>query len=350
MNFLKNAWYVAANSNDLKTDNLVNLTITGEPVLLYRCSDHSVVALADRCCHRLAPLSVGHKEGNNVRCAYHGILFNDEGKAIEIPGQPEIPEKACVRKYPAIEFGGWIWVWMGDPEQAEQSKLPPILGLDSNDWIMGSGQFDYDCNYELINNNLTDLGHLTWVHSASFGADNQWLNILPKVSSLPRGVRITRWLPGISPIPPLGKAAEQKKVDHWAELEYHVPGIFHFYNAEYPVGTAEKYQGGAPDKNDPDLLYDTYTQQAVTPMTERTTRYFYSWGPNARLGNEEDMKIMLEIGASAFAEDKNIIEAQQKNIDLDPSFSVMPTVHDKGVIMFQRLMLKLIREETNATP
>lgn len=95
------------------------------------------------------------------------------------------------------------------------------------------------------------------------------------------------------------------------------------------------------------MLFEHYTQQAVTPMTERTTRYFFTWGPSRRHGDEQTAAIMRQVLATAFIEDKVIIEAQQKVIDLDPSRLPMPTVHDRGVTLFQRLMQKLMREQTN---
>jgi len=43
----------------------------------------------------------------------------------------------------------------------------------------------------------------------------------------------------------------------------------------------------------------------------------------------------------AFAEDKAMIEAQQKVIDTTPAQDVMPTAHDRGVTLFNRLVEKL---------
>ena len=53
--------------------------------MLYRRFDRSVVAMQDACPHRLVPLSIGIKEGDNIRCRYHGLLLNSEGQAIEMP-------------------------------------------------------------------------------------------------------------------------------------------------------------------------------------------------------------------------------------------------------------------------
>lgn len=343
--FLKSAWYVAGTAAELDEKQMIALTLLGEPVVLYRKANGTPIALEDRCIHRFAPLSLGRIEGDNLRCMYHGILFSEAGTALEIPGQEMIPRRACVASHPVRERGGWLWVWMGEAAEADETLLPPVYGLDNPGWFLPQDRLDYACNYQLINDNLTDLGHLTWVHSASFGTDETWSTTMPQVSPLPRGVRINRWLRSIPPIPGLGKAAEYERVDHWAQLDYLVPGIFHFYNGMYPAGTADRYQGDEPDRDDPALLYEHYTQQAVTPMTERTTRYFFSWGPSARTGSAEDAAIMRDVLAQAFQEDKLIIEAQQRVIDLDPERRPMPTVHDKAVTLFQKLMQRLMREE-----
>ena len=55
---IRHAWYVAALPSEIGRTPLAR-TILGEPVVLYRKRDGAVVALRDRCCHRLLPLSVG---------------------------------------------------------------------------------------------------------------------------------------------------------------------------------------------------------------------------------------------------------------------------------------------------
>lgn len=50
--------------------------------MLYRKLDADIVAMEDRCCHRQAPLSPGKKEGNDIRCGYHGIKF---GPMVVVP-------------------------------------------------------------------------------------------------------------------------------------------------------------------------------------------------------------------------------------------------------------------------
>ena len=92
-------------------------------------------------------------------------------------------------------------------------------------------------------------------------------------------------------------------------------------------------------------LFEHYTRQAVTPIDERRSYYTFSWGPSTRCGSKADADLMESMLMTAFTEDKVMIEAQQKIIDRDPTRTVMPIAADKGVILFNRLMERLMRAE-----
>ena len=108
--FLHNCWYVAGWSHDFSSERPVARTMLGEPIVLYRKADGGIAALADRCCHRLAPLSKGRIEGDDLRCMYHGLKFAPSGSCVEIPGQSVVPSHARVRAYPVVEQDCWVWV------------------------------------------------------------------------------------------------------------------------------------------------------------------------------------------------------------------------------------------------
>ncbi|MFZ3339217.1 MAG: Rieske 2Fe-2S domain-containing protein, partial [Xanthobacteraceae bacterium] len=71
--FLRNAWYVAAWSDELDDGKLVARMFMNEPVVLFRKSNGDVAAIEDRCAHRFAPLSMGKiVGGDRIQCPYHG--------------------------------------------------------------------------------------------------------------------------------------------------------------------------------------------------------------------------------------------------------------------------------------
>ena len=85
--YLRNAWYVAAWSDDLADGQLLNRTILKEPVVLFRKSDGNVAALQDRCPHRFAPLHMGKiVDGDRV---HHQTLWRPPTVAPELSrGRP----------------------------------------------------------------------------------------------------------------------------------------------------------------------------------------------------------------------------------------------------------------------
>ena len=344
MTHVRNAWHVAGWSMDLADETPFAITIAGDPLVIWRSAAGTLHALEDRCVHRFAPLSLGRCEGDGLRCMYHGLRFAADGRVVEIPGQHDIPASARVRSYPAIERHSWLWVWLGDPVLADAALIPPAVGFDDPDYILGRGQLDYAAEARLIHDNLCDFTHLSYVHATSFGTDDQWALTRPKVTQLPRGVRFERWVPAQG-----GMRGNADPVDVWSSYEYHVPGVLLMPSASYPAGTAARLNGAPPP---PDLAKTgvTFTSQAVTALTTRTSRYFFSWGPHRNHGDEALRDMLMGIAGQAFAEDKAMIEAQQRVIDRDPQRAPMPTTGDKGVLLYNRLVARLAREEARAAP
>ena len=347
--WVKNCWYVAAWSYELEPGELVSRTIINEPLAIYRASDGTLVVMEDRCCHRFAPLSKGRLEGDDLRCMYHGLKFDRTGRCIEIPGQDTIPRTARVRAYPAVERHSWIWVWMGDPAQADERLIPQAVGLDDPDWTLGSGQMDYDANYLLINDNLTDFTHLTYVHANSFGASPEFAYTRPNIEPLERGIRVWRWVfESASEDSALAEktGAAEVKGDGWQSYDFLAPGILLMHSATYPSGTAEKLGFRPAPMDSPGAMRETFTSQAVTPTSDKTSRYFFSWGPRAGEGAAEMAASLMQVAAIAFAEDKTMIEAQQKIIDLDPDRRETLTSADVGPSRMRSVIRRLAEQDS----
>ena len=346
--WVRDCWYVAAWDYELKPGELISRTITGEPVVIYRAGSGGLVALEDRCCHRFAPLSRGRLEGDDLRCMYHGLKFEPSGRCIEIPGQDMIPRTACVRAYPAVEKHSWIWVWMGDPARADEDLIPPAVGLQDPAWTLRSGQMDYEASYLLINDNLTDFTHLSYVHAESFGATEEFARTRPHVERLDRGVRIWRWVEQGTRSDSALAAHRRAEGDHWQTYDFLAPGVLLMHSAICPKGTAARFGYARPDLSQVEVMAENFTSQAVTAVTEKTSRYFFSWGPRAGEGSEDLAQSMLELAYRAFGEDKAIIEAQQRVIDLDPGRKEVLTSADVGPTQMRSVIQQLIKAETSA--
>jgi vanillate O-demethylase monooxygenase subunit len=343
--FIRNCWYVAGWNSELPAGDTMTRTIINEPILLFRTGNGTVAALEDRCCHRQAPLSLGRREGDDIRCMYHGLKFDSTGRCIEIPGQQTIPPQARVRRYPVIEKHSWLWVWMGDEAAADASLIPPAVGLDDPAWSLRFGSIDYQANHMLIHDNLCDFSHIAYVHENSFaGGDDRIARTRPKVSTLPRGIRVERWSLD-APARNYGNVAAGQ--DRWLRYDYLVPGVLLMRSENHPAGTAAACDFGEPTS---EPIHANFTSQAVTAMTEDTSRYFFSWGPRASeaMANPELPDAMMTLANRAFEEDRRMIEAQHRNLKLRPAPEPLMIGHDRGPSLMRAVMERLMREERDA--
>ena len=124
---LRNAWYIAAWADEVGRGQLLARRICNEPIVLFREGTGRAGALADRCCHRAAPLSMGSVVEEGIQCGYHGLVIDASGCCVRIPGQKQIPSDARVRSYPVVEKDQLVWVWMGDPAKADLPGSPTTL-------------------------------------------------------------------------------------------------------------------------------------------------------------------------------------------------------------------------------
>ncbi|MBV8135134.1 MAG: hypothetical protein JO121_05755, partial [Deltaproteobacteria bacterium] len=90
-------------------------------------------------------------------------------------------------------------------------------------------------------------------------------------------------------------------------------------------------------------LHSQFTCQAVTPLTHDRTCYFFAYGPWEKEAELKDF--FYDLGKRAFEEDRMMIEAQQRNIDLHPEAKMVKLSMDAGLAQFNRIMDELMRAE-----
>ncbi len=337
--FVRNCWYVASWSSEIGADSFCSRTILNVPIVLWRKMDGSVVAFEDRCCHRGAPLSKGRREGDCVRCMYHGLKFDERGTCVEVPGQERIPPNLSVRTFPVIEQHKWVWVWMGDVDKADPKLIPDTHWLDDPAWASLEGYTHYDTNYLLIADNLLDLAHLPYVHPSTLGGSEDYAMNLPKVESTERGVRVTRWAMDTQAPEFVQKVKKYAgKVDRWNIYDFVLPGVFIMDSGMCPAGT------GARDGKRVDAA-EFHGCQALTPETENSTHYFYAHPHNFAIDQPEVTASIHQSVVTAFLEDKEMITAQARSLALDPNFQMKPIRADEALGKFRWLVAKLTKEE-----
>ncbi|CAB3809455.1 aromatic ring-hydroxylating dioxygenase subunit alpha [Paraburkholderia caffeinilytica] len=341
--FVRNCWYVAGWDNDVGDEGFLSRTIINVPLVFWRDAAGKVIALEDRCCHRGAKLSMGRKEngGDCVRCMYHGLVFDRTGQCISAPAQDRLPPQAKVRSFPIVESHRWIWIWMGNPDRADESLIPDTRWLDHPEWRSQDGYLHYDVNYLLIADNLLDFSHLPFLHPTTVGGSTDYASVLPKVERGERGVRLTKWVKGTQPPAYSAKYAnypEGALVDRWMYYDFLAPGVLLMDSGMMPAGT-----GGNVEHRESALAFRGC--QALTPETETSTHYFFAHPHNFLIDRPEVTKEIHAGIVHAFEEDRQMITSQQQNIELDPSFKMVPLGIDAALSQFRWVVDKLIREE-----
>jgi phenylpropionate dioxygenase-like ring-hydroxylating dioxygenase large terminal subunit len=337
--FIRNLWYVAAWSHDVAAGKPLGVTVIGEPVVLYRRRDGSVVALEDRCPHRFAPLSLGRVEGDDLRCMYHGLRFGPDGACVEVPGSPRVPPRLCARTIPVVESSSWVWVWPGDPAKADPARVPRAFGLDDPAWEYRSGAIDYEADYELLNDNLCDLSHLDFVHETTLGraSGSKWSDDHPRISAEEDGLRIERWFRSHALFSRL------ERVDTWSSYRYVLPGLFLLTSQAFPEGTAEASGFGPPDAKP---IFHRIDQQSVTPIGVGRTRYLWAFGLPRATTTPSFVDGVYRVTSTSFQEDKRIIEAQQEVWKRTPPERRMAAIpQDQAPAMFRRMVAQRLAEE-----
>jgi phenylpropionate dioxygenase-like ring-hydroxylating dioxygenase large terminal subunit len=98
-------WLPVADDADVGTRPLA-VEAAGIPLVVVRpLPGGPLVAFADRCPHRLVPLSAATVTDGRLRCAYHGWEFDGSGACVELPSQPgHAPPRADLPAGPRVRI------------------------------------------------------------------------------------------------------------------------------------------------------------------------------------------------------------------------------------------------------
>jgi len=324
--WMRNCWQAAAYAKEIGSALFVR-RLLDEPILFFRATDGTVNAIADKCAHRGLPLSLGRLHGDIVECGYHGMCFDGSGTCISVPGQDRPPARAVVKRYPTVEKYGFIWIWMGDPAKSAATPVPDFHWFDDPEWVVASGYHHIEADYRLLNDNLLDLSHESFVHLESIG--NKAVADSPVTAEIvDNTVRVSRYMTECDPPPFYVQATGfTQKIDRWHTSIYTTPGFIVIENGSMPTGS------------DRSAAKERRVLNLMTPETASSSHYFWGAARQYDLDDAELTEFIRKATDETFDQDKVVLAAQQRSLGINPENAFDVTIKvDAGPILGRRLL------------
>lgn len=298
--FVKDIWYFAGLSTDIKIGKLIRREIAGHPITLGRDETGQVFALSDICPHRAAPLSEGCLKSGTVKCPYHGWRFDiHDGKCKDIPAlcddQDMKTENIKVRTFPAQENGALIWVFLSSDKKSTQAPdiAPPAYPFADRKAVLDDALL-LNCHVDHAVIGLMDPAHGPYVHRQWWWRSEHSMHQKSKAFA-PKGVGFA-----MTPHSPSSNSFAYKLLGGKpvTEISFHLPGI---RTEEIKIGKKT-------------VLSFT----AVTPIDETRTeirQIFFTDQVIFKL-----LSPIIKLGARKFLrQDAHMVDLQQMGLKHDPT-------------------------------
>jgi vanillate O-demethylase monooxygenase subunit len=342
MAFLRNAWYCAGWSDEL-TDQPIGRTFLGEPVVMYRRTDGSAVAVGGRCPHRFAPLAMGKVVGDCIECPYHGLRFDPSGACNHNPhGDGAIPKAASVPAYLLAERDGILWIWMGDAALADPQSIPDMHEVaERPGWHTIRGYLGVGAHYELLTDNLMDLSHVPFLHpflsnGAPLPPEFEEVRSLKQEGEAVYSMHLTKHLPMTPLFALLWGDAPPAYGDLRANMRWEAPA-----NLLLDVGMTPP---GQPPAAGPSLPI----AHLLTPENENSTHYFWVQARDRKIDDLQlDPALHAGITDVFKNEDERMIVACADMMGTNDLFSLRPVLlpGDGPAVRARRLLSARIDKE-----
>ena len=161
---MRRYWQPIAVASELKENPTKSIKLLGECLVLYKDRQGRLGLIDEACAHRRVNLVYGIPENECLRCPYHGWLFDQQGRCLEMPAEaPDstFKNRIKMKAYPVQELGGLIFAYLG-PEPVP--LVPRWYPFVRDDVIRDVGWAVVPCNWLQIMENSLDPVHGEYLH------------------------------------------------------------------------------------------------------------------------------------------------------------------------------------------
>jgi phthalate 4,5-dioxygenase len=120
---LRRYWQPAALVDELAGERPIKpVRLLGEDLVAFRDRQGRYGLVGRACPHRGTDLAYGRLEDGGLRCAFHGWMFDVNGRCLETPAEPDdsnLCSQIRHKAYPVVERSGILFAYMGPGEAPE---------------------------------------------------------------------------------------------------------------------------------------------------------------------------------------------------------------------------------------
>jgi phthalate 4,5-dioxygenase len=162
---LRRYWQPAALVDELSGDRPIKpVRLLGEDLVIYRDDQGRYGLLGRACPHRGTDLAYGRLEDGGLRCAFHGWLFDINGKCLQTPAEPadsKMCEHIRQKAYPVVERNGILFTYMGPDAPPEFPRFDCFIAPSSHAFAF-KGMIE--CNWLQSLEVGIDPAHTSFLH------------------------------------------------------------------------------------------------------------------------------------------------------------------------------------------
>jgi vanillate O-demethylase monooxygenase subunit len=238
-----------------------------------------------------------------------------------------------------VERYTFAWIWLGEPALADPARVPDFHWMDDTAWKTVPGYHHFAANYQLVNDNLLDLSHESFVHEETIG--NESVAESPASVTLEAStVRVHRDMLNIE-APPFYQRTTgfTGRINRWHTNNFTPPGFHVIENGSMPAGTRDKAQA-----------LERKVLNLITPETTTSSHYFWGVARQFRMDDIALDEVIRDGIVRTFDQDKTVLEAQQRALGPDPDSVTFPVSIrvDAGPIQGRKLLASMVAREALA--
>lgn len=175
----KKEWICAGRASALaEPGDYLTMEIAGEPLMVIRQKDGSIIAQSNVCRHRMSTLLEGRGTVSTIVCPYHAWTYGLDGTLRGAPAMNQNHSfdrsQICLPKARCEIWDGWIMVTLNPdpPDVGEALKgvgdLVGHYGMDAYQELFRK-EFRWNTNWKVLAENFMESYHLPVCHEGTIG-------------------------------------------------------------------------------------------------------------------------------------------------------------------------------------